>query len=112
METIAETEIVVKENNFNAFISLNELAGGNLSYEYTKKFKELLATIKEEQKSGSITLKITVDPMPDFGEFANKIIPEITMKLPKEKLEYSVRYISKENDLIKEDPKQLLLKGL
>lgn len=105
-------QILLPEENYNAFEDLKEFDSGNLAFEFSKKIQELNKLVLDRKKPGQITLKLTIKPNPDFGEYAITVIPEIGIKLPIEKCQFSMRYLTKDGKMIKEDPNQMIMKGI
>ena len=61
-------------------------------------------------KTGTLTLKITLKPTNNSGQI--EVIDDITLKLPKEKAATSIMFATPENNLQREDPRQMNIEGL
>lgn len=103
-----QNEIIPK---IDAMEFLRKLDGNNLEYEFASKLQELTEAVKTTGNSGSITLKIQISPISDYGKNAVNIIPDITTRIPSRKCNKSVRYITDDSRIVEDDPSQLRITG-
>ena len=87
---------------------LAEHRNGVLHDELSDKLQELVAAVAEENKGGVLTLKINVKP-PSAGNGALTVTDEIKLAKPKETKSGSIFFVSPENNLVREDPRQTKL---
>jgi hypothetical protein len=91
---------------FSLFLS--EHRNGVLHDELSDKLQELVAGVAEEGKAGKLTLTITIKPA-NAGEGAFAVSDEIKITPPKETKSGSIFFVSPENNLIRDDPRQRTL---
>ncbi|HUN01075.1 MAG TPA: hypothetical protein PLI96_11410 [Halothiobacillus sp.] len=84
---------------------LGEHRGGVLHDEISDALQEVVASVANEGKAGKLTLTITVKPA-NAGEGALAVTDDIKLTLPKETKSGSIFFVSPENNLIREDPRQ------
>jgi hypothetical protein len=84
---------------------LGEHRNGALHDELSDKLQELVAAVATEEKGGTITLKISVKPA-NAGNGALTVTDEIKVTAPKVTKSGSIFFVSPENNLIREDPRQ------
>ena len=89
--------------------TINALRFGTLSDELTDKLRDLVATCATTGKNGSISLNLTLKPGKG-GQI--EVFDEIKLKLPKEEKGSSLMFASPENNLQREDPRQMSLPEL
>lgn len=89
--------------------TINTLRFGTLSDELSDKLQELVACCATTGKNGSITLTLILKPGKG-GQI--EVYDEIKLKLPKEEKGSSLMFATPENNLQREDPRQLQLPEL
>lgn len=87
---------------------LAEHRNGVLHDELSDKLQELVAAVAEENKGGTLTLKIVVKPT-SAGNGALTVTDEIKVAPPKQTKSGSIFFVSPENNLVREDPRQTKL---
>lgn len=87
---------------------LGEHRGGVLHDELSDALQDLVASVAEENKGGVLTLKIVVKPT-SAGNGALTVTDEIKLTKPKETKSGSIFFVSPENNLVREDPRQTKL---
>lgn len=91
------------------FDVLSQIKGGAAIHDAAKDLNELVRAVKETNKAGSITIKMTVEPDKTDSTVVT-IQPEVTLKLPKKPRAKGIFYVDEKNyDLTREDPRQLEL---
>lgn len=103
-------ETIEKIPSQNSLDFISELDGGDLSYMVSQSMEELIQAIRENQQSGYLVLKIEIKPSPEYGADAVKVIPDIKIKKPTRKCSATMRFITENNVLSKDDPRQMRLK--
>lgn len=83
---------------------LREHRGGQTHELLTEKLQELVAAVTEEEKAGSLTLKITIKPMGKSDGL--EVAAQVTTNPPKETPGVSIFFATPENNLEREDPRQ------
>lgn len=92
--------------NCNTAELINSLDNGNFAVVLSEKMKALTKAVSETGKKGSITLTITLEPMPKFGS-AVAIIPNLRVSEPQPTYKQMIRYATEEGLLIGDDPAQI-----
>jgi hypothetical protein len=89
-------------------VLVQELRDGRTHTEMTNGLAELLAAVKDTGKGGSITLKIEVKPAGKGAVDVDKvmIIDKITTTLPKPERGSDFYWLTDDNDLSRNHPKQ------
>lgn len=82
---------------------LTMIRDGALVAQLTDETKDVIASVVENGKKGSITLKITFEPN---GESALTIIPEVTAKQAKAGVGKAVLFADGGGELHRRDPRQ------
>lgn len=82
---------------------LTMIRDGALVAQLTDETKDVIASVVENGKKGSITLKITFEPN---GESALTIIPEVTAKQAKAGIGKAVLFADGGGELHRRDPRQ------
>lgn len=90
--------------------TLETLRYGTLHDDLTKAMGDLTESVTRTNKTGTLTLKITLKPTNNSGQI--EVIDDITLKLPKEKAATSIMFATPENNLQREDPRQMSIEGL
>lgn len=83
---------------------LREHRAGQTHDLLSEKLQELVAAVTEEEKAGSLTLKITIKPMGKSDGL--EVAAQITCSPPKETPGVSIFFATPENNLQREDPRQ------
>ena len=92
------------------FIStIESLRFGTLGEELTDKMRDLVATCATTGRSGTLTLILALKPGKG-GQI--EVFDEVKLKLPKEEKGSSLMFATPDNNLQREDPRQLQLEGL
>lgn len=84
---------------------LREHRNGATHDELSDQLNELVAAVGTERKAGSLTLKISIKPG-NVGEGSVMVADEIKLVAPKPTKSSSMFFITPENNLIREDPRQ------
>ena len=84
---------------------LRDLGQGVTHDELSEKLQELVAAVAETGKGGALSLAITIKPT-DSKSGAVVVAAEVKTKLPKLPAPSSVFFISPENNLVRQDPRQ------
>lgn len=87
---------------------LGEHRNGVLHDELSDALQELVAAVATEGKGGKLTITISVKPA-NAGNGALTVTDEIKLAPPKETKSGSIFFVSPENNLIREDPRQTRL---
>lgn len=86
---------------------LMQIRGGAAISDAAKDLNELVRAVKETNKAGSLTIKLTVEPDKTDNTVVT-IQPDVTLKLPKKARAKGIFYVDdKTGDLTREDPRQL-----
>lgn len=91
---------------------LREQARGSTHDELSEGLQALVARVRDTGKKGSITLKVAVEPLPKSDGSALVITDEITLKLPEHDRESSLFYADDDNNLRRDDPRQMRFESL
>lgn len=89
--------------------TIEALRFGTLGDELTDKLRDLVATCATTGRAGAITLTLALKPGKG-GQI--EVFDEIKLKLPKEEKGSSLMFATPDNNLQREDPRQLTLDGL
>lgn len=89
--------------------TIDALRFGTLSDELTDKLRDLVATVAFTGKAGSLTLTLALKPGKG-GQI--EVFDDIKLKEPKPEKGSSLMFATPENNLQREDPRQLQLPGL
>lgn len=90
--------------------TLVTLRYGRLADELTDKLNALTEAVTRTGKVGEITLSIKLKPTNNSGQI--EIIDDIKVKSPKENTGTTIMFATPENNLTREDPRQLQIEGL
>lgn len=82
---------------------LREHRNGLTHDELTDEMQALVAAVTEERKKGTLTLRITLEPK---GDGTVMLVDEIVSKPPKRTKGGSLFFVTPENNLARQDPKQ------
>jgi len=82
---------------------LREHRNGLTHDELSDALQELVAAVAEERKAGTLTLKITVKPQ---GDGAVMVMDEVKVVPPKKTKGGSLFFVTPENNLQRQDPRQ------
>lgn len=83
---------------------LREHRNGSTHDELTDALNELVAGVVEEKRAGSLTFTVNIKPYGKDG--ALEITAETKVKMPKKTAGSSIFYVTPENNLQREDPRQ------
>ena len=83
---------------------LREHRSGMTHNELSDALNELVAAVAEEKRAGSLTFTVSIKPYGKDG--ALEVAAEVKVKLPKKTPGSSIFYVSPENNLLREDPRQ------
>lgn len=89
--------------------TVDSLRFGTLGDELTDKLRDLVATCATTGRAGAITLTLQLKPGKG-GQI--EVFDEIKVKAPKEEKGSTLMFATPENNLSREDPRQLPLEGL
>lgn len=87
---------------------LAEHRNGTLHTELSDALQELVTGVSSEGKGGYLMLKIAIKPA-NAGNGALTVTDEIKVVPPKETKDGSIFFVSPENNLVREDPRQMKL---
>jgi hypothetical protein len=90
--------------------TIENLRYGTLHDELTDALNTLTAAVTNTNKVGELTLHIKLKPTNNSGQM--EVIDDIKLKLPKENKGTSIMFATPENNLQREDPRQLTIEGL
>lgn len=82
---------------------LRDHRAGRTHEDLTEGLQALVAAVAETQKGGSITLRLDVKP---HGDGATMVTATVSAKLPKAQGGGSIFFITPENNLERQDPRQ------
>lgn len=85
---------------------LGQIRGGAALHDAGKDLEELVAKVLETGKSGTITLKITVEPDKSDDRIVT-MQPDVSVKLPKKPRAKGIFFRRPDGSLTKEDPQQI-----
>lgn len=89
--------------------TIESLRFGTLGEELTDKMRDLVATCATTGRAGTLTLTLALKPGKG-GQI--EVFDEVKLKLPKEEKGSSLMFATPDNNLQREDPRQLQLEGL
>lgn len=89
--------------------TVEALRFGTLGVELTDKLRDLIASCATTNRNGSICLTLSLKPGKG-GQI--EVFDEIKVKLPKEEKGSTLMFATPDNNLQREDPRQLQLDGL
>lgn len=91
-------------------VFLQELRDGRVHADLSQQMEELLAKVKETGKGGELSLKIKIKPATRGGDVDKVTISDlITMNLPKPERGEDFFWLTDDNDLSRNHPKQASL---
>ena len=82
---------------------LREHRAGLTHDELTEALNELVGAVVEERKKGTLTIKLTISPK---GDGTVEVADEVTMKAPKRTKGSSLFFVTPDNNLERQDPRQ------
>ena len=91
---------------------LRDQSRGKTHDELSEALRDLVAKVIDTGKKGSLTLVITVEPMPKSDGNALIVTDEIKLKLPEFAREASLFFADDDRNLIRNDPRQLTFDSL
>lgn len=89
--------------------TIEALRFGTLGDDLTDKLRELVSSCATTGRNGAITLTLALKPGKG-GQI--EVFDEIKLKLPKEEKGSSLMFATPDNNLQREDPRQMQLEGL
>lgn len=87
------------------FDTLRDIRRGNLLEESADKLQEVVSAVEETGKSGKLIIEITVTPA-SKGQGAVKVADKITAKLPTLPVGETIMFVTTDNNLVANDPRQ------
>jgi len=90
--------------------TVEQLRYGTLHDDLTTAINQLTAAVTTTGKTGTLTLSIKLKPTNNSGQI--EVIDDIKLSLPKENKGTSIMFATPENNLTREDPRQLSIEGL
>lgn len=88
-------------------VTLQDLRDGRVHAELSQQFGELVSKVKETGKGGEITLKIKVKPQGRGGDVDKVIVSDaITVNMPKPERGEDFFWLTEDNELSRNHPKQ------
>lgn len=72
---------------------IDSLDNGNFAFVLSEKMKELVRAVKETGKKGSLSLTLTLEPMPKFGD-AVAVIPNLKANIPQQTYKQMIRFMT------------------
>lgn len=91
---------------------LRDQSRGKTHDELSEGLRDLVAKVIDTGKKGTLTLVITVEPMPKSDGNALVVTDEIKLKLPEFAREASLFFADADNNLVRSDPRQLVFEAL
>lgn len=82
---------------------LREHRAGRTHDDLTDELQKIVAAVTETNKGGSLTLKIDVKP---HGDGAVMVLAAVTAKLPRAQGGSAIFFVTPENNLERQDPRQ------
>ena len=83
---------------------LREHDQGRTADKMAEQLQTLVAAVAQEGKAGTLSLKITLKPMKSSGGV--EVTAEVKIAPPKETPGASIFFVSPENNLVRQDPRQ------
>lgn len=80
-----------------------DLSGGATFHELTDQLADLTRAVAETRRSGTLTLKLKLEPNGDLGI---KITDEVAIKRPQPSRGTSLFFTTPDGDLLRRDPRQ------
>lgn len=95
------------------FDTLRDIRRGNLLEECADELQKVIAAVEETGKTGKLIIEIAVSPA-SKGQGAVMVADKITAKLPALPAGETIMFVTPENNLVANDPRQksLELKGV
>lgn len=90
--------------------TVESLRYGTLHDDLTDSINQLTEAVTRTGKTGTLTLSIKLKPTNNSGQI--EVIDDIKLGLPKENKGTSIMFATPENNLQREDPRQLNIEGL
>lgn len=90
----------------NAVTVLENVRRGQFLYDLSSALEELVASVREHKRGGSVTVKLSLDPMNPGDGDTLQLSDEIMVKKPKPTRAKSIFFSTKQNTLVREDPRQ------
>lgn len=94
-----------EEPKLNTAELIDSLDNGNFAFVLSEKMKELVRAVKETGKKGSLSLTLTLEPMPKFGD-AVAVIPNLKANIPQQTYKQMIRFMTESGMLVGDDPNQ------
>lgn len=91
--------------------TLKDLRDGAVMPELDEALKQLVADVRATSKGGSLTLKISVNPMKQASNNMLVITYDIKVSPPPRDRESTILYATEDNELSRRDPRQPELKN-
>lgn len=89
--------------------SLYEIDNGATVAEFAAALQKLTASVREVGKSGSLTLTVKVAPASKGATDVVTVQSQVRAKLPEAERRIAIFYVTDDNQLVRNDPKQELL---
>lgn len=80
--------------------------GGAVAYGFSCQLAEVVKAVKETGKKGKVSITLTVDPLPKFGESAVALKANLALSVPRPDYKQMVKFALDDGTLIGDDPKQ------
>lgn len=91
---------------------LRDQAHGTSHEELSEALRDLVAKVKDTGKKGTLTYTVTVETLPKSDGGAMVVTDEIRLKLPEFPREASLFFADPNNNLVRNDPRQLAFESL
>jgi len=91
---------------------LRDQSRGKTHEELSEALRDLVAKVIDTGKKGSLTLTVSVEPMPNSDGNALVVKDEIKLKLPEFARDASLFFADDDRNLVRQDPRQLTFEGL
>jgi hypothetical protein len=91
---------------------LRDQARGATHDELSEGLRDLVAKVKDTGKKGTLTLTISVEQLKNADGNALVVKDEIRLKLPEFDRQASLFYADENNNLVRDDPRQLAFESL
>lgn len=91
---------------------LRDQSRGSTHEELSEGLRDLVAKVLDTGKKGTLTLILTVEPMPKSDGNALIVSDEIRLKLPEFARDNSLFFADDDSNLYRTDPRQMVFEGL
>lgn len=85
---------------------VRQMDQGAVAFGFAQRMAEVVKAVRETGKKGKITLELSIEPLPKFGESATSLKPQIKASVPYPDYKQAIKFAAQDGTLSGDDPKQ------